>query len=337
MQWGMANIWVRSGTKAEDSHGQVMIQTLHHHHQWNQQQVRQQQELLPATTLELGVESSMRREVSQSLGGSSPESRQRHVDETRRTWNLHRWFETSTQCGAGRRTLERCRRNPKDDPDVAGSHQQPRYEESRDESESFPKDCRFLPNDGKSRRTTWHEQCERPQVQRLWKCLSFQNMTAHFEQNLLCFGCPGMWATPGDHNAHLDAQYATTIPMRTAAEFNSGLMQNCKAMQDSVQQVFWGLLFADETTLAACQSAMAVRENCEQLGRFETLQVEEECESFLFLLHRFSTVAWPLHKDDTHFNRDSFIFTSWHVKSHVNASRPWGPSKRSDCQLFFRN
>ena len=68
------------------------------------------------------------------------------------------------------------------------------------------------------------------------------------------FGCPGMWATPGDHNAHLEAQYATTIPMRATAEFNSGLMQNCKEMQDSVQQVFWGLFFCKwDYFLAACQ------------------------------------------------------------------------------------
>ena len=110
----------------------------------------------------------------------------------------------------------------------------------------------------------------------------------------------------------MEAQYATTIPMGATAKFNSELMQNCKAMQDSAQQVFWGLPFADETTLAACQSAMAVKENCVQLWRFETLQVEEECESCLFLLHRFNTVAWPLHKDDTRLI-ETFAFSPHHM------------------------
>ena len=43
------------------------------------------------------------------------------------------------------------------------------------------------------------------------------------------FGYPGMWATPGDNNAHLETQYATsTIPKSYVAKYNSGLMQNCK-------------------------------------------------------------------------------------------------------------
>jgi hypothetical protein len=48
----------------------------------------------------------------------------------------------------------------------------------------------------------------------------------------------------------MEAQYATTIPMGATAKFNSELMQNCKAMQDSAQ----GLLrpiFADETTFGS--------------------------------------------------------------------------------------
>jgi hypothetical protein len=36
----------------------------------------------------------------------------------------------------------------------------------------------------------------------------------------------------------MEAQYATTIAMGATTEFNSELMQNCKAMQDSAQQVF---------------------------------------------------------------------------------------------------
>ena len=214
-------------------------------------------------------------------GGSPSESRKRHVNKTRWTWNLHRRFETSTQCGACRRTLEWRRWAPENNLDVAGQHQQSRHEKSRNKDQSFPKDRRFFQNDGKSRRTTWHEQCDHSQVQKFRRCVPFQDMTAHFGQNYFAFGCTGMWATPGYHNAHLEAQYAATIPMRATAEFNSGLMQNCEAY--SFGRSFEAYSFRMRLLLAACQSAMAGRENCEQLGRFETLQVEEECESFLLV------------------------------------------------------
>ena len=115
-------------------------------------------------------------------GGSPSESTKRYVNKTRWTWNLHWRFETSTQCGACRRTLEWRRWTPENNLDVAGPHQQSRYEKSRNKEQSFPKDRRFFQDDGKSRRTTWHEQCDHSQVQKFRRCLPFQDMTAHCGQ-----------------------------------------------------------------------------------------------------------------------------------------------------------
>ena len=47
------------------------------------------------------------------------------------------------------------------------------------------------------------------------------------------------------------------------------------------------------------------------------------------------SVGTPLHKDDTHFNRDVAVFTQSHVKFTWLHSRPEVQPKKSDCQLFF--
>ena len=71
--------------------------------------------------------------------------------------------------------------------DVAGPHQQSRYEKSRNKDQSFPKDRRFFQDDGKSRRTTWHEQCDHSQVQKFRRCLTVPGHDSPFWANCCNF------------------------------------------------------------------------------------------------------------------------------------------------------
>ena len=102
----------------------------------------------------------------------------------------------------------------------------------------------------------------------------------------------------------------------SGAKCNSRLMQNCKDQRKTPhRRAFETQPFQMELRFGKRVKVQWRWGKLWQHGDLKLHHAEEECESFLIALHRWNTVAWPLDKDDTRFNRDVCIFTESHVKS----------------------
>ena len=140
-------------------------------------------------------------------------------------------------------------------------------------------------------------------------------MTAHLGQTtLLCLDTRECEQLPV--TIMLTWKPNTLLQQFQRATWQSTIQGLCKTAKTDARLrtvALLGLIFSDVTTFGSVSTCNGGEAKVWQHGDLKPHHTEEECESVLIARHRWNTVAWPLHKDDTHFNRNSCSFHFSHV------------------------